>query len=223
MYSSHSKDINRNKSFHPLTFANLRKVEVLEEKEQERQVSKSERQKELERSQEEERYQELIGGEGSFQKTNFVKNIFAAEYEAENAVAAPTVSASTTGRSLLKKFIKDESDAVPAAGQECRKRGRVDDPADFQDAPSASSSSEALRTGFLSTSEAFRMKMEREAEVKDKLDPLRKVKAHEDQVVAAAARKAQAQQSVPPSAGKKDTETADAIRRRVLDLIQRKK
>jgi hypothetical protein len=91
MYRAHSKDINRNKSFHPLTYGNLRRVEVLKEAEEERKQRVADRQKELQRDQEERRYDELVLANsadslsGELARFRQTKNIFKAEYEADSA------------------------------------------------------------------------------------------------------------------------------------------
>lgn len=96
MYKAHSKDINRNKSFHPLTFGNLSRVENLQAKEEEKKAAQEQRRQELARDQEELRYNELVfagtgadGGGGDTSTSGAmlpVKRIFAAEYAKENDV-----------------------------------------------------------------------------------------------------------------------------------------
>lgn len=88
MYRAHSKDINRNKSFHPITFSNLRKVERLKEARDEHKQAQVKRAEELRRDQEEKRYDELAGSSSRHDSSGLshahfsqVKNIFAAEYE----------------------------------------------------------------------------------------------------------------------------------------------
>ncbi|KPI89151.1 hypothetical protein ABL78_1714 [Leptomonas seymouri] len=91
MYRAHSKDINRNKSFHPLTYGNLRRVELLKEGEEEKKQRADDRQRELQRDQEERRYDELVlansadSQSGELARFRQTKNIFKAEYEAELA------------------------------------------------------------------------------------------------------------------------------------------
>lgn len=132
MYRAHSKDINRNKSFHPLTYGNLRRVEVLKEKEEEKSQQAADRLKELHRDQEERRYDELVltnsadSLSGELARFRQTKNIFKAEYEVESArqqkrenepgSASPSPSASTLpvngasgspSNSFLSKFKKE--------------------------------------------------------------------------------------------------------------------
>lgn len=204
MYHSHSKDINRNKSFHGLTFKNLRRVELLKEKEEEKKKAKEERLKELQRDQEQRRYDELIGGEGAFTGDKHVKNIFAAEYEREEVVKKEeerenTRHVSNIGSHFLKKFVKDETlnpeqregpislkrereDEEPSVLEENHRRMKVE-----HGSPSSSDNNGAVQTGFISTSEAFKMRNEIEMQKKRKEDPLSKVKAFENETVAAAA------------------------------------
>ncbi|KAG5507067.1 hypothetical protein JKF63_05813 [Porcisia hertigi] len=100
MYRAHSKDINRNKSFHPLTFGNLRRVEQLKEAFELNKEKAAERQKELQRDQEERRYDELLlatsadSRNGELARYRQTRNIFAAEYEADAkaATGAPAKS-----------------------------------------------------------------------------------------------------------------------------------
>ncbi|CAJ1014056.1 hypothetical protein Q4I32_000290 [Leishmania shawi] len=97
MYRAHSKDINRNKSFHPLTYRNLRRVELLKEDAELSKETAAERQKELQRDQEERRYDELMLANpvdslsGELARYRQTRNIFAAEYEAD-AKAAKALS-----------------------------------------------------------------------------------------------------------------------------------
>ncbi|CCW71898.1 unnamed protein product [Phytomonas sp. Hart1] len=98
MYKAHSKDINRNKSFHPVTFSNLRKVEKLKEKAAEKEQVHNERTNELYHDQEKRRYDELVlnsslslgaGVEGRLQGMGLahslqVRKVFDAEYKRES-------------------------------------------------------------------------------------------------------------------------------------------
>ncbi|TPP41776.1 B3/4 domain family protein [Leishmania donovani] len=135
MYRAHSKDINRNKSFHPLTYRNLRRVEQLKEEAELNKQKAEERQKELQRDQEERRYDELVLANsadslsGELARYRQTRSIFAAEYEADAQAAkdapvasphSPQVSkpevqlktstgASFPVNSFLRKFKKEES------------------------------------------------------------------------------------------------------------------
>ncbi|CAG9572808.1 conserved hypothetical protein [Leishmania major strain Friedlin] len=135
MYRAHSKDINRNKGFHPLTYRNLRRVEQLKEEAELNKQKAEERQKELQRDQEERRYDELVLANsadslsGELARYRQTRSIFAAEYEADAKAAkdasvaslpSPQVSkpevqlktsagASFPVNSFLSKFKKEES------------------------------------------------------------------------------------------------------------------
>lgn len=234
MYHAHSKDINRNKSFHSLTFKNLRRVELLKEKEEEKQKAKEERHKELQRDQEQRRYDELIGGEGAFTGDKHVKNIFAAEYEREEVTdkaddRPKTVLAANTGLHFLKKFVKDETLKPEAReGHMALKRNREDEEdaegerhrSVKQEDNTSSSLHGGVQTGFVSTSEAFRMRKELELSKKTKEDPLAKVKAYENQTVAAAA---EAQSKKKNGASTGDSQMQEAIRARMKQLLSMKK
>lgn len=135
MYRAHSKDINRNKSFHPLTYRNLHRVEQLKEEAELNKQKADERQKELQRDQEERRYDELVLANsadslsGELARYRQTRSIFAAEYEADAKAAkdapvasphSPQVSkqevqlkmstgASFSANSFLSKFKKEAS------------------------------------------------------------------------------------------------------------------
>lgn len=117
MYRAHSKDINRNKSFHPLTYANLSRVERLKERQDEKAAQASERQRELLHDQEERRYDELLLSNSSSSfggvqaRLRQTRNIFAAEYEAEVV--------SESGRQQLGEKVErtsGPSEVVPEKG-----------------------------------------------------------------------------------------------------------
>ncbi|KAG5480905.1 hypothetical protein LSCM4_06475 [Leishmania orientalis] len=141
MYRAHSKDINRNKSFHPLTYRNLSRVEQLKENAELDKAKAVERQKELQRDQEERRYDELVLANsadslsGELARYRQTRSIFAAEYEADakSAKGAPVTSpqspqaskqevqlGSSTGASFpitsfLGKFKREEVDGPVCA------------------------------------------------------------------------------------------------------------
>lgn len=227
MYSSHSKDINRNKSFHTLTYANLRKVEILKEKEEEKAKSREDRRKELQRDQEERRYRELIGEEGAFSGSTVIKNIFAAEYEAERVAASSSADASTPSSipaksKYLKRFVKDEE------GEESmeKKRFRAEGECKTEEKAVGSSSSAAVQTGFISTSEAARMRLESESQKKDSVDPLKKFQEYEQRMSAAARRRIEKEgkeSEVSRADGGRGASTVDGIRSKILDLLDVKK
>lgn len=177
MYRSHSKDINRNKSFHTLTFANLRKVEVAKEKEAQRQQASDERKKELQRDQEEQRYDDLLASSfGGNPAMKQVKNIFAAEYDAE---AQHQVASSAQGSSRLTKFVKEEQEEGSSSRLAGYKRERDNEGPSPSPAPT--------KTGFVSSSEASQTRKAVERSKKQSADPLQKLKCHENDLVAAAA------------------------------------
>lgn len=244
MYRAHSKDINRNKSFHTLTFKNLRKVELIKEKEEEKKKNKEERQKELQRDQDEQRYEELIGGEGSFKSLQRLKNIFAAEYDAEKAQAltlakpsARTVQVAVNNDfNLMKKFIKegdgklsledDDKMEQERKGKTYRDGGddnvegppRQQSKIEHMDSPTAE---EVVRTGFISTSEAALRRIQVEKIKKEKVDPLQKLKAYQNKTISAAARRNQQEngdRNFLSLASKSDV-TQEAIRERMKKLL----
>lgn len=244
MYRAHSKDINRNKSFHTLTFRNLRKVEILKEKEEEKKKSKEERQKELQRDQDEQRYEELIGGEGSFKGVRRIKNIFAAEYDADKAQALKAEKTSSgvvqvaphDDFNLMKKFIKDEDckrNIPPRNEPEQKLKGKTfrECSDDFSEGPAykqckvenmnATIAGEVVHTGFVSTSEAALRRKEVEMMKKEKVDPLQKLKAFQNKTVAAASRRHRQQDEGknPSLASSQGDATQEAIRARMKELL----
>ncbi|CCW64697.1 unnamed protein product [Phytomonas sp. EM1] len=121
MYKAHSKDINRNKSFHPLTFSNLRKVEKLKEKAAAEEQIHNERINELNRDQEKRRYDELLlnsslsPGPASGDRVQGVglahslqvRKVFAAEYKRESEGSQRQNEAKTPVVQTLKGSSQD--------------------------------------------------------------------------------------------------------------------
>lgn len=247
MHKAHSKDINRNKSFHPNTYGNLLKVEKLKEAEELRHAQELSRRKELQRDQEERRYEELVlassadGQSGQLARFQQVKNIFAAEYERDATAqeeaqqphqATPSTSSSSAAVSrtahpfgtFMSKFKQDPS-ATLKMDESCTvaevvtstaetigsKRSRSEDSHETQQQP--------VVTGFVSTSEATKLRKELDLIKKQKLDPLRKVMEYQNRTVAAAARvnelKARHQETLPSE--------EQALRERIQALTALKK
>ncbi|KAK7197330.1 hypothetical protein NESM_000680100 [Novymonas esmeraldas] len=146
MYRAHSKDINRNKSFHPLTYGNLRRVEVLQEKAELDKDKAAERLKELQRDQDERRYDALVlehsadALSGALARFRQTRSVFAAEYAAEATGAVPSVptssstdavgelqatstGASTPAHKFLNKFRKEDTMAAPSSLVKTEARG----------------------------------------------------------------------------------------------------
>lgn len=214
MYRSHSKDINKNKSFHTLTFANQRKVEILKEKEEEKLKRKEERRKELQKDQEERRYDELIGEEGAFKSNQHVKNIFAAEYDTGTTSNSSPPSGSKAGCSFLKKFVRAET--INSVSEIGTKHPRED-----TNEISEKVSSSPQQTGFVTTSEAGRMRSELETAKKLRIDPLQKLKTHEEKIIFSAAKKAHLSEKKASNA--ESDRTQEAIRARMKELLNTNK
>lgn len=244
MYRAHSKDINRNKSFHTLTFRNLRKVEILREKEADSKKAREDRQKELRKDQDEQRYEDLIGGEGSFKGSRHIKNIFAAEYEAENTQtlkaeknSGDAAQVSSLGDfSLAKKFVKDEDSKtnVKESGEIEQKRGvktlreycgggeEIPTQQQFKNEGKDSPHNvETFQSGFVSSSESVLRRKEAEKIKKEKVDPLQKLKSYQSKTAAAASRRNHQEQESKSLAlsSKQSDATKDAIRARMKELL----
>lgn len=252
MYGSHSKNINRNKSFHPLTFANLSKVE---NKLAEADSKKQEQEKRaivLRREQEEDRYEELqlnAAAPDSLQakaaKFRKVEWIFQDEGRAPVAgtETARLPSSSSSGLMMTSDAVagplsKQQQGAATKDAMD-RKRGREDEP--MTAVPSSSTS--AVKTGAVTTSEANRYRAEYERLKKAKNDPLALVEAHRNRTVAMAAKSLghsvnnssvqnEDQRSsenngvgasvAPNGSVSQGTSQADAIRQRLLKLAGKK-
>ncbi|GET87992.1 hypothetical protein, conserved [Leishmania tarentolae] len=112
MYRAHSKDINRNKSFHPLTYRNLRRVEQLKEEADLNKQKAEDRLKELQRDQEERRYDELVLSNsvdslsGELARHRQTRSIFAAEYEADAKAVKDASVASPQPPQLSKQEVQ---------------------------------------------------------------------------------------------------------------------
>ncbi|KAG5480579.1 hypothetical protein LSCM1_06283 [Leishmania martiniquensis] len=125
MYRAHSKDINRNKSFHPLTYRNLRRVEQLKEDAELNKAKAAERQKQLQHDQEERRYDELVLANsadslsGELARYRQTRSIFAAEYEADakSAKDAPVTASQSPQASKQEVQLKSVTgSSLPANG-----------------------------------------------------------------------------------------------------------
>ncbi|CAD2217587.1 hypothetical protein ADEAN_000506500 [Angomonas deanei] len=183
MYAAHNKDINRNKSFHPLSGRNLQKIEDIKAEEAEKEKGKDARRKELRRDQEERRYNDLLEGDGSV--FSGVKSIFSEEHKTappeEETVKTEKKAVPTSG--LRSRFCKEE--AAPD-GQK-RERSPEQAEADHNSAPRVKQE-ETTTTGFISSADSAKLKKDLEMLKKQERDPLRKIQLAENAQVAQAAR-----------------------------------
>jgi hypothetical protein len=173
-YAAHKKDINRNKSFHPLTFSNLSKVEARLETEQEKAKLQQSRRVQLQREADERRYDDLLsggiaeGGEKPFKRSRVEWMGFTKDDNSDDGAGSAPSGAPETNTS-----------APPVAAQ----------PQNSTNKKVENSSG----TGTVSSSEAQQMRKQADDERKRRLDPLAKVLAMEDEYVSQIA-KAQQQQ-----------------------------
>ncbi|KAH9586431.1 hypothetical protein LSM04_001872 [Trypanosoma melophagium] len=196
MYASHKKDINRHKSFHPLTYRNLSKVEQRQEREESRKKANEERNLQLRRDQEQRRYDDLVlaasAGSVSGQLAKFrqVENIFAAESQVVSKGSSETVDngISEMVPTVLKTssaltFKKEEVQNNVEVKREERKRGREEDES------SSSSDNKGVVTGFLSSSDSAQLRKELDRLQKERHDPLRRIERFQNRTVAAEAKR----------------------------------
>ncbi|EPY24524.1 hypothetical protein STCU_05043 [Strigomonas culicis] len=282
MYKASSKDINRNKSFHPLSAANLGKVERLQAEEKQREQKKEERRQQLLRDQEEARYGELglvaeahaqgrlDGGDGAEANSQLyfkkpVRNIFEAEDRAEaerkrhaeqqaqeaelralqeepeeeggaRAVVSrghgikpeATVLATHPLGRFMNKFKKEESEApheaapstagTSGSASTSQKRGRS------AEEEARGPKTGATATGYIHPSRAAELRKELDHLQKKRLDPMNKVRQHQNHQVAEAARiERQRQQHASTSGtqGQSNNEMQERIRA-LLELKKKK-
>ncbi|KAF8298945.1 hypothetical protein TcYC6_0072930 [Trypanosoma cruzi] len=239
MYAAHKKDINRHKSFHPLTYRNLSKVEQRQQEEEAKKKSAKERKEELRHDQEQRRYDDLIlaasanSVSGQLAKFRQVENIFAAEGKKANASSsAPSVKdelasiASPLVRSGALAFKKEDTEHDGDEKTEGRKRGREDavglpvgGDGSAVDGPREG---KKTVTGFISTSNAAQLRKELDKLQKERHDPLRRIEQFQNRTVAAEAKRRELGTGAAPVSNSVDTEK-DAIRSRIQELIQMKR
>ncbi|EKF30103.1 hypothetical protein MOQ_006091 [Trypanosoma cruzi marinkellei] len=241
MYAAHKKDINRHKSFHPLTYRNLSKVEQRQQEEEAKKKAEKERKEELRRDQEQRRYDDLIlaasadSVSGQLAKFRQVENIFAAEGKKENASSsAPPVKdelasiASPLVRSGALAFKKEgtEHDEDGDEKTEGRKRGR-DEAVGLPvggDGSAVDGPREGRKTvtGFISTSNAAQLRKELDKLQKERHDPLRRIEQFHNRTVAAEAKRRELGTGAAVVSNCEDTEK-HAIRSRIQELLQMKR
>ncbi|PWV02779.1 hypothetical protein C4B63_2g565 [Trypanosoma cruzi] len=239
MYAAHKKDINRHKSFHPLTYRNLSKVEQRQQEEEAKKKSAKERKEELRHDQEQRRYDDLIlaasadSVSGQLAKFRQVENIFAAEGKKANASSsAPSVKdelaniASPLVRSGAIAFKKEDTEHDGDEKTEGRKRGReeavglpVGGDGSAVDGPIEG---RKTVTGFISTSNAAQLRKELDKLQKERHDPLRRIEQFQNRTVAAEAKRRELGTGAASVSNCVDTEK-DAIRSRIQELIQMKR
>nr|CCC94827.1 conserved hypothetical protein [Trypanosoma congolense IL3000] len=218
MYASHNKDINRHKSFHPLTYRNLSRVERgLEEAERE-QKAKEKRSAELRHDQEQRRYDDLVLASSAdtmatqFAKFRQVENIFAAEADFAGKPTTPTVVAESNGSGLA--FQKDPLDT-----NGIQKRSREDSEGSC---PQGSTASSGTVTGSISRSDAVRLRKELDRIQKERHDPLRRVEQFQNRTVAAEAKRRVVEARARAQSSTEDVQK-DMVRDRLQQLLDMKK
>ncbi|ESL06885.1 hypothetical protein TRSC58_05433 [Trypanosoma rangeli SC58] len=243
MYAAHKKDINRHKSFHPLTYRNLSKVEQRQQEEEAKKKAATERGEELRRDQEQRRYDDLIlaasadSVSGQLAKFRQVENIFAAEAKTERAGGSTSTGsgdlAGPASLSLLKSgtlsFRKDETgqgnDEAISGRKRGRDEGRLPADSDGGEVEGPGKDKKAV-TGFMSTSDAAQLRKELDKLQKERHDPLRRIEQFQNRTVAAEAkRRALAAKTTAATVSAdtcKDTEK-DAIHSRIQELLLMKR
>ncbi|KAG8344265.1 N terminal domain [Trypanosoma vivax] len=243
MYASHNKDINRHKSFHPLTYRNLSKVEQRQEAEAARKKALEERSAQLRKDQEQRRYDDLVlmaSGDsvgGQLAKFRQVENIFAAELATETLGGSGSVSkgegaGKTDGASQLPSpllkggsltFCKEEQGADgllrPALSNgPARKRSRGED-GNVSD--TAAPGGGRTVTGFVSSADAAQLRKELDRIQKERHDPLKRVEQFQNRAVAAEAKRRalEAQAAVD----RREDSQKDFLRSRIQELLDMKK
>ncbi|RNF17966.1 uncharacterized protein Tco025E_04697 [Trypanosoma conorhini] len=232
MYAAHKKDINRHKSFHPLTYRNLSKVEQRQEAEAAQKKAATERGEELRRDQEQRRYDDLVLAAsadsvgGQLAKFRQVENIFAAEAKtgrADGSASAGNAEVAGVASSLVRSgalaFRKEEAGSG-------RKRGRDEGvPSAGAGAADAAEKEKKVVTGFMSTSDAAQLRKELDMLQKERHDPLRRIEQFQNRTVAAEAKRRalETKSAALASAGTGEDMEKDAIRGRIHELLQMKR
>jgi hypothetical protein len=172
MYAAHSKNINRHKSFHPLTGQNLEKIEKKYAEVEQKESQIADRKATLRRERDDELIADLEDASAGIAATKGprVDWVFAAE-KGVAQTQTPTSSgavrmapAAETTKTTTSSSLKPSTVVAAAAV-----------------APVAT-------TGAVTTAEALKTRQEIERLRKLKNDPLSKVRQHRDDVVASAAR-----------------------------------
>ncbi|RNF03084.1 hypothetical protein TraAM80_05961 [Trypanosoma rangeli] len=243
MYAAHKKDINRHKSFHPLTYRNLSKVEQRQQEDEAKKKSAAERREELRRDQEQRRYDDLIlaasadGVSGQLAKFRQVENIFAAEAKTERAGRSTSSGsgdlAGLSSLPLLKSgtlvFRKDEARQDNDEARSVRKRGRdegclpVDNNGSEVEGPGKD---RKAVTGFMSTSDAAQLRKELDKLQKERHDPLRRIEQFQNRTVAAEAKRralAAKTAAATVSTGTREDTEKDVIHSRIQELLLMKR
>ncbi|RHW67737.1 hypothetical protein DPX39_110029900 [Trypanosoma brucei equiperdum] len=235
MYASHKKDINRHKSFHPLTFQNLSRVERGLEKEEEKKKAKEQRNAELLHDQEQRRYDDLVisasGDSIAARVAKFrqVENIFAAE-EDKPALQSEAVAVMGQKTSALT-FQKDPLEAKKST----QKRQRDDVTTENEKGGSEGQSfggagrkeeerkvSGSLVTGFITKSDAVQLRKELDKLQKERYDPLRRVEQFQNRTVAAEAKRRALEARAASNNSRGDLQK-DIIHSRLQELLDMKK
>ncbi|KEG11887.1 hypothetical protein DQ04_02181030 [Trypanosoma grayi] len=229
MYASHKKDINRHKSFHPLTYRNLRKVEQRQEDEEAQKKADAERDVQLRHDQEQRRYDDLVlaasadGVSGQLAKFRQVENIFAAEAKVAGGKHAGTAAASAaidTPPLLQRGTLAFKKEEKEADEKNVRKRTREDDEARSNSKKNSDGKGEVV-TGYMSTSDAAKLRKELDTLQKARHDPLRRIERFQNRTVAAEAKR----RALETTSTTTTCEGAEknTIRSRIQELLEMKK
>ncbi|CUG80322.1 Hypothetical protein, putative [Bodo saltans] len=177
MYAAHSKNINRHKSFHPLTGQNLEKIEKKYAEVENKEAQAADRKATLRRERDDDLIAELEDASAGITATKGprIDWMFAAE---KNAVVAPTT---TTAMSTNSSSAMSTTRAAVSSSTLLSSSTTA--------TTTAATTTGAVTTGAVTTAEAQQTRQEIERLRKLKNDPLSKVRQHRDDVVASAARR----------------------------------
>ena len=173
MYAAHKKDINRNKSFHPMTFKNLSKVESKLEASEEQEKQRAGRKVLLQREADERRYEELLTSDGNNKADGDDGDERSAKYRRVEWM----------GFSREPNDDGEGDNAVDANEKKTDRTAEMPGP-QKESAPSAATAV----TGAVTSSDAAALRKQADDDRKMRLDPLAKVLAQEDEYVAQCAK-----------------------------------
>ena len=169
MYAAHKKDINRNKSFHPLTFNNLSKVEAKLEVDAEKTKQMQGRKIQLQREADERRYDELLVSQGDAGTSSGEGGERAAKYR--------RVEWMGFSREPGAENDDDDNASKPTPAEDVKEKAGVVGP------QSSTGRLEPAVTGAVTSSDAAALRKEADEQRKRRLDPLAKVLAQEDEYI----------------------------------------
>ncbi|CBH17143.1 hypothetical protein, conserved [Trypanosoma brucei gambiense DAL972] len=234
MYASHKKDINRHKSFHPLTFQNLSRVERGLEKEEEKKKAKEQRSAELLHDQEQRRYDDLVISASGDSIPHVLRSLDKWKIFLRQRRINPHCSRRRLPMGQKTSALTFQKDPLEAK-KSTQKRQRDDVTTENEKGGSEGQSfggagrkeeerkvSGSLVTGFITKSDAVQLRKELDKLQKERHDPLRRVEQFQNRTVAAEAKRRALEARAASNNSRGDLQK-DIIHSRLQELLDMKK